>query len=184
MEWLQLYADLAFAVVLAFLFPWVAVQIYEGARRHWSIPKKPGGIGLIVSGLLIACTFAALSAILAIVVSSMNSPFEEVVLTEDWGTAPGFTPELRVEQSTGIARLNFKFTGKQQRYMNLDGEWMQFCPDDEAVASRDEIVYVRAQIDAGIEGLYTATFGWMIFVLVPVVLGRLAAQGRLFSKKG
>jgi hypothetical protein len=162
--------------VLAFAIgPLVTILIYEGARRWRQFGVTRRSMFVLIPGMVCALTSAALSAYVSYEVGTWRTGISQEHLDKirttpkDWGT--DLPAAKRESYSRSLAANYLAETGLIRTFVDIEGTWRDYCPTQEDIKHRDQVVALRLQQRHVTQLGWQKSAGWLAACVVAFLLG-------------
>jgi len=178
MELLEIIGDTSNTVFWHIANVFALIAIFDGSRRMFQKSYSRSSIIFVVFGFSYCMGISGLSFYLANTFESLSETSNTIEnLPEDWGK--DLAPEDREKKTKIIASVNFKQTGALGKYVDVAGEWQSYCPSENDVLKRTELIDSDCQIRNMSTQNRNAAWYWIVSSLIAVCLGFIASHKKL-----
>ena len=155
------------------------ILVYASTSELVARGNRRNAFAALISGVLLMVLMASLSLWVSHAMSSINkmlSTPNPIELPTSWGANQ--TPEAREKNSRSFASVTFTSSGKTVKYFDRESGWQRYCPTNEDLALREQVISLKHQSKQLAEDSYTVVFDWLTYGMVAAGLGVFSGRRR------
>jgi len=167
-------------IVLAAIWALALVGVFNGTRRLACKKSRWDGLTEFSVSIILAIGLAVSSFIqyqnaldlqVASKVPTASEPLDEEV-------RPSLNPDEETHRAMTLANAThaFQYSGVIREHLASDGTWIEYCPTEEKIKKRDELVSLQTYLEVVTEDWRSAVIYWIVPVFMALLLGLLTGR--------
>ena len=167
-------------IVLAAIWALALVGVFNGMRRLACRKHKRDGltefsVSMILAAGLAVASFIQYQNVLDLKVAS-KIPSASELLDDEIRASLNPHDDVHRAMTFANARHAFQYSGEIREHLTYDGTWIEYCPTEEKIRKRDDLVSLQTYLELVTEDLRIAVVYWVVPVFVAFLLGLLTGR--------